>query len=70
MVRTCGPYQEEASISSLLKLRHQAVNNMRFGCNDIHGIHIALGHPSVLKTFDVWQMLDNEFQNAKGTAHS
>jgi hypothetical protein len=47
------PYQEEAPVSSLLKLGHQAVDDVRLGCDDVHSIHVSLRRAPVLETLNV-----------------
>jgi hypothetical protein len=46
---TCCPYQEEATVSSLLELGHHAVNNVRLGRDDVDGVHVPLRGPSFLE---------------------
>jgi hypothetical protein len=48
------PYQEEASISPLLKLGHDAVDNVRLGGQDVYGVNVSLRRPPLLEALDVW----------------
>jgi hypothetical protein len=51
---TCCPYQEEASVSPLLKLCHHAVDNVWLGRDDVYGVHVSLRGSPLLEALDVW----------------
>lgn len=50
---TCCPYQEEAPVPPLLELGHHAVDNVRFGREDVYGVHVADRLPPVLDALNV-----------------
>ena len=47
-----GPDQEASSISSLLKVGEQAVDDVRFGREEINGIHVGIRLASIFDLFD------------------
>jgi hypothetical protein len=51
---TCGPYQEEASVSSLLEFGHDAVDDVRLGREDVYRVHVPLGRAPLLEALDIW----------------
>jgi hypothetical protein len=55
---TRGPDEEEAAVSPLLKLGHDAVHNMRLGRDDVDGVHVPLRRSPLLEALDIWQGQD------------
>jgi hypothetical protein len=53
------PYQEEAPVSPLLELGHDAVDNVRLGCDDVDSIHVSLRRAPVLETLNIWNSQDS-----------
>lgn len=51
-----GPYQEEAPVSALVELGHHAVDNVRLGCDDVYGVHVAYRLPAVFDALDVCEV--------------
>jgi hypothetical protein len=51
---TSGPYEEEAAVSPLLEFRHDAVDDVRLGREDVYRVHVPLGRPPLLEALDVW----------------
>ncbi len=46
--RTGCPYEKEASVSSLFKLSHDAINNVWLRCENVDGVHISYCLPALL----------------------
>jgi hypothetical protein len=51
---TRGPDQEEPPVSSLLEFGHDAVDDVRLGCEDVDCVHVPLSRPPLLEALDVW----------------
>jgi hypothetical protein len=47
------PHQKHASVSPCLELSHDAVDDVRFGREDVDGVHVALRLAAVLDLLDV-----------------
>ena len=65
-VPTRRPYQEEASVPSLLELGHHAVDYVRLGCDDVYGVHVAYRLPPVFDALDVCEVRDGRTDSFQG----
>lgn len=60
---TCCPYQEEAPVPPLVKLSHHTVDNVWFGRDDVHSVHVSYGLPPVFDALDVYGEVRGRYWN-------
>ena len=52
---TGRPDEEKAPVAALLKLSHEAVDNVGLGSDNVQGVHVGLGSAAVLEALNVWR---------------